>query len=262
MNVYPNLTTAVKSRGSLGLTLNFCRCITSGTKISHARKPNQHRSYKVSSPAEFILHEPKELLASGITTFLPPRSGFRGLVESLSTTLKTTNPPSISRLRALLRAYNSDSLEWSKFAQADATKQYTRNLVYEVPNLFNLLLLVWTPCKASPIHDHTDSHCLMKILKGNLRERRYGIPHASYNCPLVQTSDLNYGLNKVAYMSDKLGVHEISNQSQSEYAVSLHLYFPPNAALRGCKVYNVKTGEYNHTMPTTYDSIVEPNSIF
>lgn len=261
MITYPNIVACLKPNRSLGLTMNCSRCIFTGINRSLAKNWIQHRPYKVFSAAEFPQHEPKELSLSSATTFIPPRSGFRGLVESLSTTLRTTNPPCLSRLRALLQAYNSNSLEWSNFVQVEATKQYTRNLVYEVPNLFNLLLLAWTPGKASPIHDHSNSHCLMKILKGNLRERRYEIPHPGSHGPLVQTSDLNYGLNRVAYMSDKLGIHEISNQSKSEYAVSLHLYFPPNAALRGCKVYDIKTGEYDHTAPKAYDSIVEPNSI-
>jgi cysteine dioxygenase len=62
-----------------------------------------------------------------------------------------------------MRAYESNPLHWSKYAHANPDKQYTRNLVCEVPGVFNLLLLVWTPGKKSPVHDHADAHCLMKV---------------------------------------------------------------------------------------------------
>ncbi|KAH9204732.1 hypothetical protein DL95DRAFT_398276 [Leptodontidium sp. 2 PMI_412] len=56
-------------------------------------------------------------------------------------------------------------------------------------------------------------------------------------------------------MADNLGLHEISNPSPTEYAVSLHLYTPPNAALRGCRVFDAETGESRHVMQGAYDSV-------
>ena len=92
---------------------------------------------------------------------------FENLQNALSTHLAAHPPSSLSptlpELFSLLRNYTSDSRHWSKYAHANASKQYTRNLVCEVPGLFNLLLLVWTPGKRSPVHDHADSHCLMKV---------------------------------------------------------------------------------------------------
>lgn len=38
------------------------------------------------------------------------------------------------------------------------------------------LILVWTPGKESPIHDHAGSHCVMKVLQGSLKEIRYKWP--------------------------------------------------------------------------------------
>jgi len=125
-----------------------------------------------------------------------------------------------------------------------------------MPGLFNLLLLVWTPGKASPVHDHADSHCLMKVLKGCLREKRYNFPKSPEpKAPLVQTSDLKFGLNEVSYMSDQLGLHEISNTSLTDYAVSLHLYFPPNAALRGCNIFDLQNGKATLVKQGPYHSM-------
>jgi cysteine dioxygenase len=71
--------------------------------------------------------------------------------------------PTLPKLFTLLREYESNPQHWSRYAHANASKHYTRNLVCEVPGLFNLLILVWTPGKQSPVHDHADSHCLMKV---------------------------------------------------------------------------------------------------
>ncbi|MCJ1451701.1 Cysteine dioxygenase, partial [Mycoblastus sanguinarius] len=39
------------------------------------------------------------------------------------------------------------------------------------------------------------------------------------------------------------GLHKISNADPAEFAVSLHLYAPPNAAKHGCQVFDEKTGK-------------------
>ena len=45
--------------------------------------------------------------------------------------------------------------------------------------------------------------------------------------------------NAVAYMSDELGLHRVENTSQSDGAVSLHLYSPP---FQSCQVKHSATG--------------------
>lgn len=85
------------------------------------------------------------------------------LTHHLTSTPISGRSPQIPYLHSLLRSYESNPSHWSKYAHANPEKQYTRNLVCEVPGVFNLLLLVWTPGKKSPVHDHADAHCLMKV---------------------------------------------------------------------------------------------------
>lgn len=54
--------------------------------------------------------------------------------------------------------------------------RYTRNLVDAGNGKFNLMVLCWNLGNASPIHDHADSHCFMKMLSGELTEIRYAWP--------------------------------------------------------------------------------------
>ena len=114
------------------------------------------------------------------------------------------------------------------------------------------LLLVWTPGKGSPIHDHANAHCVMKILKGRLRETIYGWPCQRAENPTPCRSNTSslypstehscsgdkelgptslqvirstvYQPEQVTYMSDRLGLQRVENASDSEVAISLHLY--------------------------------------
>jgi len=88
-----------------------------------------------------------------------------------------------------------------------------------------------------------------------VRERETMERHANEEGGLKEIARTDFGENKVAYISDKMGLHEIINPSLTEYAVSLHLYTPPNAATYGCHVYDPVTGESKHVMQSAYDSV-------
>ena len=55
--------------------------------------------------------------------------------------------------------------------------RYTRNLVDAGNDRFNLMILCWNESQSSAIHDHADSHCFLKVLKGNLTEIKYALPN-------------------------------------------------------------------------------------
>lgn len=124
------------------------------------------------------------------------------------------------------------------------------------------LVLVWSPGKGSPIHDHGNAHCLMKILQGNLTETRYAFPDSSTSSsssssepkPMQVISEKVYRENQVAYMADELGVHRVWNQDPDNFAVSLHLYTPPNVAKGGCNIFNPETGKKSHVPKCGYYS--------
>lgn len=66
-----------------------------------------------------------------------------------------------------------------------------------------------------------------KILKGKLQEDLYSWPDQKQiengeSCPPQLTKQTIYGENQVTYMSDKLGLHRISNPDPHDFAISLH----------------------------------------
>ncbi|KAI0177501.1 RmlC-like cupin domain-containing protein [Pestalotiopsis sp. NC0098] len=183
---------------------------------------------------------------------------FEDLVQVLKDALGessglTSDDVDVDVLSDSMARYMSDDAEWSKYALADASRAYTRNLVDEGNGKSNLLVLVWTPGKGSPIHDHGNAHCLMKILRGSLTETRYDFPEGTQPQEMKVKSRTTHDENAVAYMADELGLHRVSNEG-SDFAVSLHLYTPPNVAKGGCWIFNEKTGKRSHVPKCGYYS--------
>ncbi|TVY50689.1 Cysteine dioxygenase [Lachnellula cervina] len=183
-----------------------------------------------------------QTLVADLSSLLGPSSG----LDSADVNLKG--------LKKLMEDYVSCEKEWTKYAFSDFSRGYTRNLVDKGNGKSNLLILVWSPGKGSPIHDHANAHCLMKVLKGSLKESRYLIPADATTTAPRCLSEKVYGVGEVAYMADELGVHRISNPDEMGVAVSLHLYTPPNAAKTGCNIFNESTGTKSHVQQNNFYS--------
>ncbi|WPG99028.1 Hypothetical protein R9X50_00183300 [Acrodontium crateriforme] len=204
-----------------------------------------------------------------------PINGFHQLVEDINQVLGPCNGIDSDgvdpeELKKVMAEYVSRDEQWEKYAFADHSRAYTRNLVDRGNGKSNLLILVWTPGKSSPIHDHANAHCVMKILSGSLTETIYGWPcerssdpaecastsGTDHTCPsragdlephaLCVKRSTTYERDQVTYMSDRLGLHRITNPSPDQVAVSLHLYTPPNAAKHGCHIFDEATGKSSH----------------
>jgi cysteine dioxygenase len=201
--------------------------------------------------------DPFHLLVKQLSDILGPSSG----IDSAE-----IDPNDLMQLMA---SYTSLESEWKQYAFPDPSRNYTRNLVDEGNGKSNLLIVVWNPGKGSPIHDHADAHCVMKILKGSLTETQYKMPTPSSSpslssssptnkdadtdstppkgtSPLITTKTTIYNKDEVAYISDQIGLHEIRNTSSTEQAVSLHLYTPPHAANFGFNLFDATTGKSTH----------------
>jgi cysteine dioxygenase len=194
-----------------------------------------------------------------------PSDPFHCLVKALSDVLgpcsgidsADVDPNDLVNLMAI---YSSNESDWQRYAFADRGRNYTRNLVDEGNGKSNLLIVVWNPGRGSPIHDHANAHCVMKILKGSLKETLYNIPDATvsetieFTAPPEVTKETSYHTDEVAYISDQIGLHKIANASDTEIAVSLHLYTPPHAANFGFNLFDEKTGKCTHIKQAGYYS--------
>lgn len=112
--------------------------------------------------------------------------------------------------------------------------------------LKKLLTIQQNPGKGSPIHDHANAHCIMKILKGSLRETLYSMPDQGKSPMPRPLKETTYAQDEVTYISDKIGLHKIENASDTEPAISLHLYTPPHAHNYGFNLFDEKSGKKLH----------------
>ncbi|KAG0274607.1 Cysteine dioxygenase [Linnemannia exigua] len=171
----------------------------------------------------------------------------------------------VERVKTLMTNYVSNEADWAKYAHFDKGR-YTRNLVDDGNGKFNLMILAWPENVGSAIHDHSGSHCLMKVLDGKLQETLYEWPDkvqvdtmdhpldsglgsdnsddesikTPKTSPMVIKKETVLLRDQCAYMSDTLGLHRIANPLKSPGAgsLSLHLYTPPYET---CKTFNEKS---------------------
>ncbi|KAI8909565.1 RmlC-like cupin domain-containing protein [Gorgonomyces haynaldii] len=159
------------------------------------------------------------------------------LREELNQELHAMTDAKVDKIKALLGAYVSNEDDWKRYCHFDPHR-YTRNLVDTGNGNYNLIVLCWDKNQTSPIHDHPNSHCLVKMLDGELTESLYDWPNE--NGPMHLRQESVFYRDQVTYMHDKMGLHRMSNQSNKNVAVSLHLYSPP---YQMCKTFCETSGE-------------------
>ncbi|XP_075457413.1 cysteine dioxygenase type 1 [Ascaphus truei] len=159
----------------------------------------------------------------------------------------------IEEVQSIMESYESNPLEWMKYAKVDQYR-YTRNLVDEGNGKFNLMILCWGEGHGSSIHDHTNSHCFLKILQGSLKETLYDWPEKKLNGEMVKKSEGVLKENMCAYINDSIGLHRVENPSHTETAVSLHLYSPP---FDQCQTFDQRTGHKNAVKMTFWSKYGE-----
>lgn len=95
-------------------------------------------------------------------------------------------------------------------------KKYYKHIIFR-NDFCELILIKWDKGTVSTIHKHPKNGCIMKLLKGNIREERF--------CDKEIYQVNNIKENSTSYMHDILGEHRIIALEES---YSLHLYSPPN----------------------------------
>jgi cysteine dioxygenase len=98
--------------------------------------------------------------------------------------------------------------------------QYVRRVLYRAL-AFELVLACWLPGQASPIHDHGGSEGAMRIVAGQLHERRY----RRSGKELIVTSERRVATGTLLLETANT-IHQVENATMGP-ALSLHLYAPP-----------------------------------
>ena len=137
-----------------------------------------------------------------------------------------------------LERLSLQDLDWSKYCFfVDGT--YTRNAVIHNDD-FSILVLCWSKSCKSQIHNHPCDGCFIVGLSGELEETRYEQNKEDKSLVLKERNIVRKG--DIAWMHDCMGYHRVSNMSDIEDAVTLHIYHPP---FNACKSYNIEGENWN-----------------
>lgn len=175
--------------------------------------------------ARFFWHDPRAQEIQALEKFLDALSGFlytQAYTQSLHTkTLHTKNE--IERLfHAFHPGLQADLQDIQSLAHFSANN-YTR-LPIAGNDMFQLLLLSWKSGQFSPIHDHGQSVCAVKVLQGTATEITYGFTKRNTLLPLSSERFLT------GEVTCSLGgdVHQFGNaEGDGENLITLHCYAPP-----------------------------------
>ena len=119
-----------------------------------------------------------------------------------------------------------------------AENGYKRNLVRAGPN-YHAWLLCWKNGQRSPIHDHSGSACVVRVLRGTLTETLFelapnGHVKATFSRDFAQGSLIG---------SEDTDIHQVSNlQAEDADLVTLHVYTPPLNRMKTYSLYDMSRG--------------------
>eukprot|EP01084_Bolivina_argentea_P278474 475751_1 len=149
------------------------------------------------------------------------------LVNELDNTLSSGHYKEkhiFNKVQMLMENYDATTDDYEKYAMQLDENQYTRNLIKK-SDYFTLMLLVWPPSIASPIHDHGGSECWLRVIKGELEERFYEKPEKQKSEIKLRFSKVHKA-KAVCFIDDNQGLHAISNPLEDTWCMSLHCYVP------------------------------------
>jgi cysteine dioxygenase len=118
-------------------------------------------------------------------------------------------------------------------------RSYARNLVRATPN-YHAWVLCWKNGQRSPIHDHSGSACVVRVLRGTLTETLFefapnGHVKASFSRDFAEGS---------LFASEDTDLHQVSNlQADNADLVTLHVYAPPLLAMNTYTLHDRSRGQ-------------------
>lgn len=108
------------------------------------------------------------------------------------------------------------------YAVCEGEAQYVRTLLYR-DEYVELLALTWMPGQRSPVHDHGESTCIVRIVEGVAREHLYAPRKPGQVKRAYWSRELKDG---IVTRSPGEMTHSLGNDGD-DVLVTLHVYSPP-----------------------------------
>lgn len=145
----------------------------------------------------------------------------------------------LAALEQRLRTLNiqvEDVAEYARFNEAN----YRRNLVCS-GEWYHLLVLCWRSGQRSPIHNHAESTCGLKVLRGIATETKFEMTPSKL-VKAVSSQDLPEGLVTASQDAD---IHQVSNlQAPGRDLITMHIYSPPLLRMKTYSLTDRTVGDY------------------
>lgn len=136
-------------------------------------------------------------------------------LSSLIGCLRKASFKPFSRIGNIVSSYKGH--DWEYYRQV-SEENYNRCRIY-TDDVYDIYVITWGSKQKSPIHDHPEGGCWLKVLEGSLREIIYDKNMLVKTVRYLKPGDLGF-------MHNSFGYHKIENNS-NRVATTLHVYSPP-----------------------------------
>lgn len=168
-----------------------------------------------------------------VATFTPPLETLFRYLDGC-----TSRAPA-EDLKNMLVESNVTIDDVTPFVRFSAT-QYLRNLIHAGHN-YHALAICWQSGQRSPIHNHAQSVCGVKILQGTATETLF----ERTPCGQLKAVGSRDYVEGTVMASEDHDTHQVSNlQAAGDNLVTLHVYSPPLFRMDTFSLTNQRIGEY------------------
>ncbi len=147
----------------------------------------------------------------------------RGLVKLIRHMDGLTGPVDLSDMAQLLRGADVEREELVQACKFNEVT-YARNLLSKSP-WYELLIICWRAGQCSPIHNHEDSACGVRVVDGIATETLYR--RVGLGAGAVERVDRRAYQKGDVCISARDDIHLIENLEPGRDLITLHLYSPP-----------------------------------
>lgn len=122
--------------------------------------------------------------------------------------------------------------------------RYARRLLHRDPkNRYTVLVMVWGPGQATPLHDHAGIWCVECVYRGKIQVTSYSVRGGDPEEGLVlfeREAVVQAGIGEAGHLIPPFEYHKIANPNETP-AVTIHVY---GGEMTHCHVFNPVEGGY------------------
>ena len=134
--------------------------------------------------------------------------------------------PKIHNVNSIHYRYNNNLSNSINILGITHKEGYIKFKLFENKHIESYLIF-WDPYSKSPIHNHATNGCYLKVLNGNIIEKKYRYQYKNELCLLKEDNIDIINSNEISFIDNTIGYHKIYNPNSFTVS-SIHVYSPPN----------------------------------